>query len=101
MVGMDGAAVDRRDGITQFSRFVQAIGMHRHCHIHLFSNRETAVDHGREGSQVFVDFQAARASLDALYQSLWAAAAPACQETDVDGHIFKGLEHALQEEGWI
>src|SRR5260370_40082047 len=63
--------------------------------IHLLGYRKTAIDDTGECPQVFMNFQAARASLDALHQALWSAAATTRQETYIDGDILKCLEHAL------
>ncbi len=95
MVGVDCAAGNCCEGIAQFRRLVQAIGVHGNGDIHLLGYRKTAIDDIGECPQVFMNFQAARASLDALHQALWSAAATTRQETYIDGDILKCLEHAL------
>ena len=66
--GVDGAALERRDGVLDEAGFVQRVGMDHHLHVVIVGDREAAVDRRRRGAPVLVQLQRAGAGVDHLLQ---------------------------------
>ena len=68
MKGMDGAALERLDGILDKARLVQGVGMDHDLDVVIVGNRKTIVDRGRRGAPILVQLERTGAGLDHLDQ---------------------------------
>ena len=64
MKGVDGAALERLDGVLDEAGFVERVGVDHHLHVVVVGDREAAVDRRRRRAPVFVQFHRAGAGLD-------------------------------------
>src|SRR5438105_1466692 len=57
MIGVDGATLEGRDRVVHVARLVQGVGVDGHLHVLAFGDSQAAVDGGRRGPPVLVEFQ--------------------------------------------
>ena len=97
VVGVDRAALERRDRVFDEARFVQRVGVDRHLHVDLVGHRQAVVDRRRRRAPVLVQLQADRAGLDLLVAAARGRLAlPLPRKPRFIGKRFGGLQHALR-----
>ena len=68
VIGVNRAAVDRRDRVLDESRFVEGVGMNRDLHVEFVGDREALIDRRGRRPPVLVQLQADRARANLLAQ---------------------------------
>ena len=58
--GVDRPTFHRGDGVFDKARFIESIGVDHHLNVHLVRHAQAAVDGGRCGAPIFVQFEAGR-----------------------------------------
>ena len=66
--GVDGAALERRDGVLDEAGFVERVGVDHHLDVVVVGDRQAAVDRRRRRAPVLVQLQRAGAGLDHLLE---------------------------------
>ena len=69
--GMNGAIANCRQRIFNETGLIERIAVQRDLDVHLVGHGQRAVDSGRRGAPVFMDFQANCARADLLAQGVW------------------------------
>ena len=95
VVGVNGTAAKRRDGVLDKAGLVQRIRVNGHLHVVFLRHAETAVDGGRRRTPILMQFQAQRPGFDLLAQRLRQRAVTLAHETEVDRVLLRGLQHAV------
>ena len=98
MERVDGAPLDRGDGVFDKPRFIQGVGMDADLHIHLIRDRQASVNGGGCCSPVFMQFEAASPSPHLLFQGLGGAGIALAEETQIHRQSFGGLKHPADVE---
>src|SRR6202011_1651039 len=72
MEGMDGAALERGDGVLDEARLIERVGVDHHLHVVVVGDRQAAIDRCRGGSPVLVQLQRTGTAFDHLLKGCWA-----------------------------
>ena len=100
VIGVDGAALERRDRGFDEARFVERVGVDRHLHVHLVRHREAAVDRRRRRAPVLVQLEPHGAGGDLLLQRrLGQARVALAEEAEVHREGLRRLQHAVDVPG--
>src|SRR5580704_4220783 len=91
--GVDGPALEGGDGIFDETALVQRVGVDGNLHIQVVRDREATIDGGRGRTPVFVELQAASASLDLLNKTRRQAGIAFAEKTEIHGKGVSGLQH--------
>ena len=93
VVGVNGTAANRGDGVLDAAGFVERVGVKGNLHVVAIGHVECMVDSRRGGAPVLVDLQADGAGLDLLGQRTLVRAVALAGEAQVHGVFLGSLEH--------
>ena len=96
VVGVDGAALEGRQGLLHEARLVERVGVDGDLDVEAVRHRQAGVDGGRRRAPVLVQLQADGASPHLLLERDRQAGVALAQEAEVDRQRIRGLEHARQ-----
>src|ERR1051325_11506685 len=94
--GVDVAALEGGDRILNKTAFVERIGVDRDRNVELLGDREAAIDRGRGGAPILMQFEPASAGLDHLDERLRLRRVALAEEAKIDRQAFGGLQHARE-----
>ena len=94
--GVDGAALERGDGVLDEAGFVQRVGVDHHLHVETIGHRQAVVDRRGRGAPVLVQLQAGRAGADHFLQRRGARRVALAGEGQVDRQALGRLQHARE-----
>ena len=92
--GVDGAALERLDGVLDEAGFVERVGVDHHLHVVVVGDREAAIDRGRRRAPVFVQLQRAGAGLDHFLQRRRPRGVAFAGKAEIERKIVGRLDHA-------
>ena len=93
---VDGASLERGDGVLDETELVQRVGVDHHLHIEAVGNAECAVNCGGRGAPVLVQLQARGAGTDHLLQRGRTRCIALAGECEIDRQTFGRLQHARE-----
>ena len=93
MVGMNGAALERRYRVLDIAGLVQGIGVDGDLDVIVVGHGERAVDRGRRRAPVFVEFEPHGSGFELLTQGLGTGGIALAQKTQIHGEILNRFEH--------
>ena len=96
--GVNGAALERLDGVLDEAGFVERVGVDHHLDVVVVGDRKAAVDRRRRRAPVLVQLQRAGAGLDHFLERRRARRIALAGEAEVDGKIVRRLDHARDVE---
>jgi len=91
--GVDGAALERLDGVLDETRLVQRVGVDHHLDVVVVGHRKAIVDRRRRGAPVLVQFQRAGAGLDHFLQRGGARGVALAGNAEIDRKRVERLDH--------
>ncbi len=94
--GVDGAALERGDGVLHEAALVQRVGVDHHRHVEPVGDRQAAIDRGGRGAPILVQLHAGRAGAQHLLQRRRAGGVALGGERQVDRQRLRRLQHARQ-----
>ncbi len=94
MEGVDGAALERLDGVLDEARFVERVGVDHHLDVVIVGDRQAAIDRRRRRAPVLVQLQRTGAGLDHFLQRRRARRIAFAGKTEIDRKIVRRLDHA-------
>ena len=97
--GVDGAAVEHRQGVLDRQALVQAVGVQRHLHVVLLGHPQRGVQRPGVRAHVLVHLEAARPALDQRLDQRARIQESRGQEADVDRPGVEGVEGVPQRPG--
>ena len=97
VIGVDRAAVDRRDRVLVEPRLVQRVGVDLHLHVELIARIERGLDDRRHRAPVLVDLEPDRPRPALLEQRLDVVRAALAEEAEVDRPRLGGLQHPRRD----
>ena len=92
--GVDGAALERLDGVLDEAGLVERVGVDHHLDVVILGDRQAAVDGGRRGAPVLVQLEGAGAGLDLFLQRIGQRCVALAGEAEVHGKRVGRLDHA-------
>jgi hypothetical protein len=92
--GVDGAALERLDGVLDEAGFVQRVGVDHHLDVVIVGDRQAAVDRRRRRAPVLVQLERAGAGLDLLDQRRGLRGVALAGEAEVHRESVGRLDHA-------
>ena len=92
--GVDGAALERRDGVLDEAGFVERVGVDHHLHVVVVGDRKAAVDRRRRRAPVLVQLERAGAGLDHLLERRRARRIALAGKAEIDRKGVGRLDHA-------
>ena len=92
--GVDGAALERLDGVLDEAGFVERVGVDHHLDVVVVGDREAAIDRRRRRAPVFVQLQRAGAGLDHFLERRRPRGVAFAGEAEIDREIVGRLDHA-------
>ena len=95
VIGVDGPAGDRGDGVLELGRLVEPVGVERDGHVVRIGEAEDVVDQRGIGAVVLVDLEAARAGVEQRVERSVVLDPRAGLEADVDGPAVEAGERPL------
>src|SRR5262249_25827662 len=93
--GVNGPALEGRDGIFDKAALIQRVGVDDNLYIHVIGDGETAIDGSRSRTPVFMKLQATDAGLDLFNQTCCQARAALTEKAQIHGEGVSRLEHPL------
>ena len=96
--GVDGAALERLDGVFDEAGFVERVGVDHHLDVVIVGNRQAAVDRRRRRAPILVQFQRAGAGLDHFLERRRARRIAFAGKAEIDRKIVGRLDHAPEME---
>ena len=94
MEGVDGAALERLDGVLDEAGLVEGVGVDHHLDVVILGDRQAAVDRGRRRAPVLVQLERAGAGLDLFLQRIGQRCVALAGEAEVHGKRVGRLDHA-------
>ena len=94
--GMNGAALERRDGVLHEPDFVQRVGVDHHLDVVVVGDRQAVVDRGRRRAPVLVQLERAGAGLDHLLQRGGPRCVALAGKAEVHRKRIRRLDHARE-----
>ncbi len=99
VIGVDGAAVDRGQGVLDEARLVEGVGVQVDLHAGGVGDRQAGVDGGRRGAPVLVQLETRCATAQLLPHRLGADGVALAEQRDVQRPGVERLQHARQVPG--
>ena len=96
--GVDGAALERLDGVLDEAGFVERVGVDHHLDVVIVGDRQAAVDRRRRRAPVLVQLERAGAGLDHFLERRRARRIALAGEAEIDRKIVRRLDHAREVE---
>ena len=96
---MNGAALERLDGVLDEAALVQRVGVDHHLHVVFLRHRQAAVDRRRRGAPVLVQLERTGAGLDHFLQRRRARGIALAGKTEIDRKRIRRLDHAAEMPG--
>ena len=93
--GMDGAALEGRDGVLDEARFVQRVGVDHDLNVVIVGDREAAIDRRRRRAPVLVELERAGAGLDHLDEGGRQRGVALAGKAEVHREGIEGAQHHL------
>src|SRR2546428_11370752 len=87
VVGVDGAALERRDRVVHETGLVQRVGVDGHLYVLAFGDGEAAVDRRGRRAPVLVQLEPDGAGADLIEQPFGPGGVPLAGETDVQRQV--------------
>ena len=97
--GVNGAALERLDGVLHEAGFVERIGVDHHLDVVIVGDRKTAIDGGRRGAPILVQLQRTGAGLDHLLERGRTRGIALAGKAEIDREGIGGLDHAREVPG--
>ena len=94
--GVDGAALERLDGVLDEAGFVERVGVDHHLHVVVVGDRQAAVDRRRRRAPVLVQLQRAGAGLDHFLERRRPRGIALAGKAEIDRKIVGRLDHAAR-----
>ncbi len=92
--GVDGAALERLDGVLDKAEFVERVGVDHHLDVVVVGDREAAVDRGRRRAPVLVQLERAGAGFDHFFERRRPRRVALAGKAEIDRKIVGRLDHA-------
>src|SRR5215472_15595942 len=97
--GVNGSALESRDGIFDEAAFVQRVSVDENLDIHVIGNSKAAIDRGRSCAPILVKLQAACPRFDLLDETRREARIAFAEEAEINWKGVRSLEHPLNVPG--
>ena len=97
--GVDGAALERRDGVLDEAEFVERVGMDHHLDVVIVGDRQAAVDRRRRRAPVLVQLERTGAGLDHLLERGRARGVALAGKAEIDRERVDRLDHPRHVPG--
>ena len=99
VVGVDGAVLERGDGVLDEAQLVQRVGVDHHLDVVFVGDGEAVVDRRRRGAPVLVQLERRGAAGHLLLQRRRQRGVALAGEGEVHGEAFRRLDHAADVPG--
>src|SRR5450830_2193150 len=99
MESVDGAILERRQGMLKKAALVERVAVDRHLHIELVCHGQTVIDRSRCGAPILMQFQTNGTGMHLFFQRCWQADVTFAQEAQVHRESICCGQHGMQMPG--